>query len=373
MTTTKRTEPLRLLRRGGTWSVEYTRLVAVDEHILRPEQRRVAASREALRSLAKGCPPERIQEALVLMGEDDDGSERTFELADDGWAESLRSRPSELPCSRGELGALLADTKAQLVVLRGLYDALLTRVVHLESEKARPLRSMPPRVARRVPSRKSVFDALCSDPVPPDQAAFRAGTAPTTTNPTSLGPSPNARAAAVAPVSAAPASREPALDPGETQLSPTGPSLSMPGGTELVACLQMLAAGVPVTQVRTPPPAELSTHYVALISEESSNEALAALLFDKRAAAEFGGGIFGATPAERDREATEGLSADSLDGLNEVANNLTGLINRANPKRPVRLGALEFAAHALPAWLTKPAKKLGFSTREDGCLFLLAR
>jgi hypothetical protein len=355
-TTTKRAEPIRLLRHGGTWSVEYTRLVAVDEHILRPERRRVAASGAALRSLAATCPPQHIAEAVALMGEADDGSERAFELAEDGWTESLR-RVSERPHSRREreLEVALAETKAELLVLRGLYDALLARVVVLEGAAALARRSVPPRVVRRVPSRKSVFDSL-SFGEPPDTT-----------------PPLPAHAETRTPAFAPPISCRPDAEAAETQVSPAGPSLSLPSASDFVACLQMLAEGVPVSQLRAAPPGDVSRHYVAVLTEEASGEALAALLFDERAAAEFGGGILGVAPGERDQQAIAGLTADSLDGLNEVANNLTGLVNRANAKRPLRLGALELGPTGLPAWLANPAKKLALSTRENGSLFLLVR
>lgn len=368
----KRVEPLRLLRKRGSWSVEYTRLVSVDEHILRPERRRSPATPDVLRSLGRSCPAERIDEAVAIMHEADDGSELAFELGDDGWAEASTATPSQRPLAQSELRTMLAETNAQLAVLRGLYDALLARVVALEGTSAQAQRSLPPRMVRRVPSRKSMLDSLRNGPrieeaaPPPDFSPV----APRAAQPAAPhAPRPVAEPAAPPP-EADPAPADPAPD--ATLASAGAASLSTPSADDIVGCLQMLAADVAVTKVRANAPTDLADFYVALLSDESG-EPLAALLFNQRAAAELGAGILSASVTERDEQARDGLSSDSLDGLNEVANNLTGLLNRANPKRQVRLGVLERAPVSAPAWLANSAKKQAYSLRENGALFLLVR
>lgn len=368
----KRVEPLRLFRRRGSWSIEYTRLVSVDEHILRPERRRAPATADLLRSLGESCPPLRIAEAVALISAADDGSERTFELVEDGWAEAPTSPPSQRPLAQHDVKAMLAETQAQLSVLRGLYDALLSRVVALESDNAQSLRSLPPRVVRRVPSRKSVLDALRhgsrgepairSVPPEPPLPAARAGAF----DPTRAGAAPAARPAAPEPAPPAPAS------PDATLASPGAAALSMPSSVDIVGCLQMLAADVEVTATKAGAPGDLTDFHVTLLSDESG-EAIAAWLFNRRAAAELGAGILGGSAEERDLQARGELTTDTLDGLNEVANNLTGLLNRTNPKHQVKLGALERAPASAPEWLKNPAKTRAFSLRENGSLFLLVR
>jgi hypothetical protein len=368
----KRVEPLRLLRKRGSWSVEYTRLVSVDEHILRPERRRSPATADLLRSLGESCPPERLNEAVALMHHSDDGSELAFELREDGWREAPTATPSQRPLAQGDLRATLTETTVQLAVLRGLYDALLARVLALESAEAQAQRSLPPRVVRRVPSRKSMLDSLRHGPrieearpvpvfsPPAPRVAEAAALAPSRLAAPEPGPPPPEPAKAAAP------------SPDATLASPGASSLSTPSSDDVVGCLQMLAADVAITKVRANAPTELADFYVALLGDESG-EPIAALLFNRRAAAELGAGILSASIAERDEQAQNGLSSDSLDGLNEVANNLTGLVNRTNPKRQVRLGALERAPASAPAWLVNPAKKQAYSLRENGALFLLVR
>lgn len=364
----KRVEPLRLSRRRGSWSIEYTRLVSVDEHILRPERRRAPATADLLRSLGESCPTVRIAEAVALITAADDGSERTFELADDGWAEAPTSTPSQRAPAQHDIKAMLAETQAQLAVLRGLYDALLSRVVALESDDAQALRSLPPRVVRRVPSRKSVLDALKHG----SRGERVVASVP------SERPLPASRAGAFDPTRAAarPAAPEPpppaATSPDTTLASPGAAALSMPSSTDIVGCLQMLAGEVEVTPTKAAAPSDLADFHVTLLSDESG-EATAAWLFNRRAAAELGAGILGGSAEERDLQARGELTSDTLDGLNEVANNLTGLLNRTNPKHQVKLGALERAPQGAPEWLKNPAKMRAFSLRENGSLLLLVR
>jgi len=368
----KRTDPLRLVRRRGSWSLEYTRLVSVDEHILRPERLRATATPALLRSLGESCPPVRIDEAVALLNEADDGSERAFELAADGWAETPIATPSQRPQAQSELKAMLADTQTQLAVLRGLYDALLSRVAALESNHAQAQRSLPPRVVRRVPSRKSVFDSLkygspgerAPRSVPPEAPLPVAQAS-------AFDPSRAVLAPAVRP--AAPESPPPAVPSPDATLASSGAAaLTMQGSRDLVTWLQMLADDVEVTPTKANAPHDLGDFYVALLADES-DEVIAAWLFNQRTAAELGAGILGGSVEERNQQAQGELTSDSLDGLNEVANNLTGLLNRTNPKRSVKFGALERAPQRAPEWLKNPAKLRAFSLRESGSLFLLVR
>jgi hypothetical protein len=146
----------------------------------------------------------------------------------------------------------------------------------------------------------------------------------------------------------------------------------MPASADIASCLQMLVADLTINPAKTPAPSDHADFYVAALSDEAG-EPLAALLFNHRAAAELGAGILMAGIEDRDQQAQGELTSDTLDGLNEVANNLTGLLNRTNPNRLVRLGALERAPAAPPVWLKNPAKTRAFSLRENGSLFLLVR
>jgi len=297
----------------------------------------------------------------------DDGSTRAFELGENGWAPLGATHQSAPPRAAGDALKQLAETRAQLLVLRGLYDALLARVVALETSNVGLRRSLPPSLGRRVPSRRSVFDGLKSSPVSRDRPATPVALSaePMPGVGPSFAPAPPPAAA----IEYAAASVETAAA-NQTLASARPALLALPSSADVVSCLQMLAADVPVTQYRADAPASLADYYAAFLSDDAG-EAIGALLFNLRASAELGGGILGVAAAEREQQATLGLTADSLDGLNEVANNLTGVLNRANPKRLVRMSPIERAPASPPPWLASPHKKLAFSTRAGGTLFLL--
>jgi hypothetical protein len=77
--------PLRLRRQSGRWTLEVTKLVTVDRHVLRPERRQVSGTESVVRHLKERCAPALVREALDLIIGDDDGIDRAFELEGDHW------------------------------------------------------------------------------------------------------------------------------------------------------------------------------------------------------------------------------------------------------------------------------------------------
>jgi hypothetical protein len=367
-------QPLRLTRRGGTWSLEFTRLVAVDDHVMRPERRRVAATTDALRNIAPSCPPARVREAEELMGQVDDGSERVFELAEEGWSPAPSVTHSQRPLARAEASALVTELQAQLLGLRTLYDALLARVVVLEQGAHRGESVAESRPIQKVLSRRDMLVTL------------QGGNSTTESAPSARVDAHQATAAAVplrqaaaptAPAAppAAPAPAAPAPPPeasAEGHVPPGTPRLALPSQADVVGCMQMLAADVPLKPENGLPPSDLSAFLVARLVGES-NDVLGLLLVNQQAQAMLGGGLLGVPMPTREEQGLRGLDQDTSEALNEVCNNLGGLVNRANPKCYTRLSALEgVSAEAFP-WLMKPGKKLGFSTPANGLFWLVAR
>jgi len=347
----KKKSSVRLLRRGGAWSLEFTRLVAVDDQLMRPERRSIAATPDALKTVAPSCPPERVREAQALMGEADDGSERVFELAEDGWAPAPRTTHSQRPLVQSDLRRVVAELTAELVGLRALHDALLLRVVSLEQSGAEARRvEAPPRAVSRVPSRRELMLSLQGGdgiPVSPRPSAAEP---------------PRTLAAPEAPVVAATAAA--------VEETPSGPRLALPSQGDVVSCVQMLAPDVELELVKAPVPSDLTELHAAALATETG-DVLGVVLVDQRARASLGGGLLGMPRATREEQGRRGLDNDVIEAFNEVLNNLGGLVNRANPECYTRLGGLE-RAEALP-WLAKPGKKLGFSLAGGGALWLLAR
>lgn len=363
MPNAKRRDPIRLSRQSGRWIIEFTRLVAVDDQLMRPERRRVAATSDALRSLPLSCPPERIREAEALIGQSDDGSECLFELAEEGWTPTPTVRHSQRPFVRGEAASLIAGLEAQLLGMRALYDALLVRVVALEGqahERRRHEQEPEPRYVRKVPSRRDVLLSLQngapasrSAPVAPQAEAPEPAEAPPAPRPA---PAPR-------PVEAAPATQASA----EGVAPPGPPRITLPSTSDVIGCLEMLAADVQVKPDNLPLPADLAAFSLARLADEAG-EVVGFLLVDQGVSAELGGGLLGLPQMARDDQALRGLEKDTREALNEIMNNLGGLVNRANPKCYTRLGALEPASLETEPRLANPAKKAGFSSASGGRL-----
>jgi hypothetical protein len=383
----RRREPVKLVRRHGQWSLEFNRLVAVDDQIMRPERHHVAATTDALRSLAPSCPPTRLRDAETLMQQPDDGSERAFELGDEGWVPLSTVANSQRPLSRSEMMAVIAELQTQLTLMRGLHDALLGRVVAMEAAlQAKPASEPEPmlRPVRRVPSRRDMLAELLR----PEQVGAEVPRPAETTSaahaPTALaeapppyrpsphpGPARQPATSRTAPPLALDATAAAAVDP--VQAPTRGPRIDLPAPAEVIECLNMLASDVALTAAPSALPADLDDYYVARLVD-AADEALCVILIDQRAGAELGGGLLGLAPAVRDEQARRGIAQDTLEGLHEICNNLGGLVNRRNPKSYTKLRPLERLDRAALPWLDQAATMtLGLATPSNGALWLVAR
>jgi hypothetical protein len=357
-------DPLRLTRQSGSWFLEFTRLVAVDEHLMRPERRRVPATLDALRAAAQSCPPERIREAEALMQQADDGSERAFELDDDGWLWTSPLSRSQRPLARAEVSTLVAELRAELLGVRALCEALRSRVAALEAaEHARRSEALAqePKSIAKVPSRRDVLSAL-QGTVPADVPQRQvAAPVPHVADAGNVATAGKLAAQAAEPVLA-----------GVAEHAPETGGLSLPRAAEVLDCLQLLAPDVALEPQAREPPSELDTLFVALLVDESKEER-GALVVDARAAAALGGGLLGLPWSTRELQGERGLERDTFEALSEIANNLGGLVNRVNPKCYTRLGALERPLEPAPAWLSSSVRRVGFATAKGGRLWLIAR
>jgi hypothetical protein len=372
-------DPIKLVRRSGQWSIEFNRLVAVDDQIMRPERCHVAATGEVLRALAPGCPPERVREVDTLMQQPDDGNERVFELDEDGWVPVSGVTNSQRPPSRAEMMALIADLQTQLTLMRGLHDALITRIVAMEAAIAKPPAEPEPlkRTGRRVPSRRDMLAVLQGPgPLaldglrPPEPSPAHAATA--AAEPPILAAAA-ASPAAEAPVPVAAPEAAPAdAGPDQGPKTPAAASLVLPSSGDVIHCLKLLAPDVVVAPESAGLPADFSDCFVARLVD-AADEALGVILINQRAGAALGGGLLGIPLAARDEQARRGIAKDTLEGLNEICNNIVGLLNRKNPKGYAKLRPLERVNAATLPWLAKPATTLGLATPPNGALWLAAR
>jgi hypothetical protein len=286
-------------------------------------------------------------------------------LAEEGWQPAPSVRHSQRPLARREASTLVSELKAQLVGMRALYDALQQRVVALEAAAhERQLREPETPKVRKVPSRRDMLLSLQNSQEPAQGAVdVLARTRLAAPEPVPSAAPPSARAHEPAP---------PTQQSAEGVTPPGNPRLVLPSASDIIGCLQMLAADVEVKADRSAIPSELGDCMVARLADEAQ-EVIGVLLVNQRAAADFGGGLLGLPQATRDAQAQNGLDKDAFEALSEVMNNLGGLVNRSNPKCYTRLAALERASLEAVPWLAQPAKTLAFATPGGGRLVFASR
>ncbi|HTQ03280.1 MAG TPA: hypothetical protein VMI54_05465 [Polyangiaceae bacterium] len=353
--------PLRLLRRHGVWRVECTELVCVDQDVLRPELRQVAYGPEVARYLGVHCSRQRAAEAALLMQQPDDGTESAFVLERSGWEPVRTLVPSQRPIAKRDIDSLALELGTQIALMRSLYESLLARVVSLEADRTRPQQS--PRSTSsvaRVPTRRDVLQALSTaHPAPPPEREPAPPPAPAK--------APPGDGAHAAP---AETRQSPVLEPEAAEVeAPPEALLALPGAKELLECLNMLGVEDVASAPPNTPEDLAQCHRTPLVTD--AGDEVGAVVFDRRGGVELGGGLLGLPESTREEQAAAGLAANTLDALNEIANNLVGIVNRANPNSHVRLRPLSLAA-ALST-VDAAAHSLRITTRAGGNLWIFAR
>jgi hypothetical protein len=358
-------EPLRLLRKQGSWTLEVTKLVAIDQHVLRPERRRVKGTDSVVRHLKERCAPSLVREALDLLIGDDDGTDRAFELEGEHWIQLQDElAPEASGASPGQLLAMIGELRAELTTMRALHEAMRGRVAALE----RRALSMPlPEHGRgtlRGATRREHSAASLRPSARPRSLTPPALTAPAASIPRGFGPTlaeERTQAAVAPPAAAAPSP------------APTKPMLAMPSPADLATCLkQLLGTDAELRPERGNVPADLGAFYVSRIVDAADQE-LGAILLDARGGVELGGRLLGFPAAAIEEQSKSDPSPDMLDAMNEVINNLGGFVNRANPDVRVRVRPLAKLPSSELAWLPQNAGRIGSATKTGGRLWLATR
>ncbi len=367
-------EPLRLLRKRGNWMLEVTRLVAIDQHVLRPERRRVNGTDSVVRHLKERCTPSLVREALDLLIGDDDGTDRAFELDGEHWIRQQDDATGDATgASNAALQAMVSELRVELVTMRALHEALRGRMAALE----RRLLQTPPidygRAALRGAARREL-GAASLRPAPRVPSAAPPAATETNTPQVVAGAPANplphlgearTQAAAGAP---APGVAAAALEPS----APVKPALAMPVHADIANCMkQLLGVDAELRHEKGNLPKDLDAFYVSRIVDSADRE-VGAILVDLRGGVELGGRLLGFPPAAIEEQAKAEPSADILDAMNEVTNNLGGFVNRANPDLRVRVRPLEKFSSLEFGWLPQNTARIGEATKTGGRLWLAA-
>jgi hypothetical protein len=371
-------EPLRLLRKRGNWMLEVTRLVAIDQHVLRPERRRVNGTDSVVRHLKERCAPSLVREALDLLIGDDDGTDRAFELDGEHWIQQQDDSTGEAAgAGNAALLAMISELRTELTTMRVLHEALRGRMAALERRSLQ----MPPadygRTALRGAARRELAAASLRPAARPPSAAPPADSPSIAPAPLAGGPvgpggplaqlgEARTQAAGAGPV---PATAPTALEPA----APARPALTMPTHADVATCLkQLLGVDAELRHEKGNLPKDLDAFYVSRIVD-SKDEEVGAILLDLRGGVELGGRLLGFPAAAIEEQANAEPSADILDAMNEVTNNLGGFVNRANPDLRVRVRPLEKFSSVEFGWLPQNTARIGDTTKTGGRLWIAAR
>ncbi|HXK17405.1 MAG TPA: hypothetical protein VNG33_06375, partial [Polyangiaceae bacterium] len=266
-------EPLRLLRKHGLWTLEVTKLVPIDRHVLRPERRSVNGTDSVVRHLKERCAPSLVREALDLIIGEDDGSERAFELEGEHWVQlQQRSESDGAAPNHALLVAMVGELRAELTTMRALHEALRSRLAVVERRslqlgaadygraalRASPRRELSGPSLRPLARLQSTPPSAAPPVLPPLEAKATPGPG--------LG---EARTQAAVAPAAAVSSATTAAAAGPV----AKPALAMPQQADVATCLrQLLGADPELRAERGNLPKDLDAFFVSRIVDAADQE-----------------------------------------------------------------------------------------------------
>lgn len=379
-----RATPTRLLCRGGRWTLELTRLEAVDRDVFQPRLTRLEGSDTILAALRRSEEGQHLVTgaAQIMRGSRAD-EDRAFEVSEGDWVPSAEAAPpvrQEADTDDGSVRLLIAELRAELSVLRASHSRLRERVIALEAAQSGlpPGPARPARGSRHGRRRSEPPPGLGLSPAPVEQASLPLAPefAATQASP-GVAPARPAPAPAPAAEAAAPSARQaPAGDLPQTfeelakavvgeQLQPP---LAPPPVASLGECLTTLLGVKPTLETSPEVPFErLRQPYCCqLLDDEGATRGV--IVLDLKGAVQLGAMLLGLPSAEAERQigASE-PTEDTLLAVSEICNNLTGPVNATAGNQHVRSTAL---SPLDVATLPKPRARLDL--RVDGGYLILA-
>lgn len=368
-----RATPTRLVCRSGRWTLELTRLEAVDRDVFQPRLTRLEGSESILAALRRSEEGQHLATAAAQLmrgprGEDD----RAFEVEGGDWVPSADIGPSPRDRVRepeeADMGRALAELRAELAVLRASHARLRERVMVLEAAQSGlpPANAPKPRGSRAQRRRSEPPAGFAEAAVAPEALANSPAFAATQASPGLPGPLPGAPPAAPAAAPPAAAEARPAPPPPSIEdmakalVGEQLPAvLSLPTTAAIAECLTMLMGSTPSLESA----AELSFErlqggQVCKLLDDDGRER-GAIILDLKAAVLLGAALL-ALPreeAERQVKAAE-PSEDALLATSEICNNLTGPINAVAGNAHVRSTALLALTPGETQGLPQPRQRL---------------
>jgi hypothetical protein len=346
-----RATPTRLICRGGRWVLELTRLEAVDRDVFQPRLQRLEGPELILAQLRRSDEGQGLASAAAqLMRGARPDEDRTFEVNEGDWVPASAHPPAARPAPAvahevSDLASVVAELRAELVVLRASHSRLRERVMALEAAQsgvsASNLRA--PRGSRG--RRRSEPPAAGFAPEAASPSALEnAGFAATQASPALAGPRPAAAPSPAAIAEPSAAAKPPSFD--ELARAIAGeqlpPVLALPALIALNDCLSTLMEGAPAfVQARAAHElASLESAHACMLLDDEGREC-GAIVVDLRAAVLLGAALLAVPREEALRQVQENdPSEDALLAMSEICNNLTAPVNAVAGNRHVRATAL---------------------------------
>jgi hypothetical protein len=375
-----RATPTRLICRGGRWTLELTRLEAVDRDVFQPRLTRLEGTESILAALRRSDEGQHlVSSAAQIMRNPRGDEDRAFEVADGDWIPSADSGASHHrshtahDSDLADASRAVAELRAELAVLRASHARLRDRVIALEATQsglgaanARPLRGSRRRRSEPPPA----FTEAAPVAEPLGQAAAFAATqasaalAPRVPDAAPV-PPPVERPLIAEQAEAAPTFEELAKQlAGEQPL----PLLTIPGLSQLNDCLGTLMGSAPELEKSAEKPFDSLKNPQACKLLDDEGRERGAIIMDLKAAVLLGAALLALPRDEALRQIRQNdASEDALLAMSEICNNLTSPMNSVSGNAHVRSTVL---AAVDVSTLAKPRARL--DTTVDGGILVVA-
>jgi hypothetical protein len=345
----------RLICRGGRWSLELTRLEAVDRDVFQPRLTRLEGPESILAALKRSDEGQHLVTAAAqLMRSPRSDEDRTFEVSEGDWVPSADAGAPPRVSQSAENDAAdtlraFAELRAELAVLRASHSRLRDRVIALEAaQSGNPQTNVRAARGSRSQRRRSEPPPAFSAAEAAEQAfgenpGFAATQASPGLAPPAASPSPAAAGLPAPPGPDARVAPAPSFDElaravaGEQPL----PLLTLPTLQKVNECLATLMGDAPTLERAAEAPLDVMEHAQACRLLDDEGRERGAILLDLRAAVLLGAALLALPRDEALRQVSENEpSEDALLAMSEICNNLTGPVNAVAGNAHVRSTAL---------------------------------